>query len=231
MTTVKNYNPYRDQATGRFIASPAERSQQLYTELYRAFDHFNEHFAEGRLPKVVITIQESGKRNAYGWFGNGFWSDKLSGGAVPEINLSAEYISRGSKALLETLLHEMAHLWNATVSKVRDCSSGQYHNKRFKEAAERFGLSVERDGKRGWAYTKLTDASVECIDSLNVDENLFKGLRRKRVSSKPERYFSLIVNLELKEPLKLALGSTGMNQREFVEFALAQAINAAGHNC
>ena len=65
MTTKHNY---RDKATGRFIKSPASRSQELYAELYRAFDMFNEVFAKGKLPKVVITIQESGRRNAYGWF-------------------------------------------------------------------------------------------------------------------------------------------------------------------
>ena len=125
---------YRDKTTGKFISDPASRSQQLYTELYRSFDYFNELFADNKLPKVVITIQESGRRNAYGWFGDGFWSDRLAGESIPEINLSAEYMSRGATGLLETLLHEMAHLWNACVAKVKDCSGGQYHNKRFKEA-------------------------------------------------------------------------------------------------
>lgn len=222
---------YRDKQTGRFISSPAARSQALYNELYRAFDHFNNIFAEGKLPKVVITIQESGRRNAYGWFGNGFWTDRLAGDAVPEINLSAEYLSRGPDGLLETLLHEMAHLWNATVANVRDCSGGQYHNKHFKTAAERFGLHVERSGNRGWAYTKLTEESQAAIDSLDADEQVFVSLRRKRGGKRPDRYFSLIVNLDLKEPLKEALNTTGMSQREFVEFALSQAINAAGHDC
>ena len=226
-----NTKQYRDKATGRYIKSPASRSQELYSELYRAFDMFNAVFADNKLPKVVITIQESGRRNAYGWFGNGFWADRLSGDAVPEINLSAEYLSRGPRGLLETLLHEMAHLWNATVANVKDCSGGQYHNKYFKEAAERFGLEVNRDGKRGWAYTKLTDVSEQAIEELDVDESLFKGLKRKRHAAREERYFSLIVNLDLKEPLKQALESTGMKQREFVEFALSQAINTAGQNC
>lgn len=225
---MNNKTIYRDVKTGRFITNPADRSRQMHDELYRAFDHFNQVFAENKLPKVVITIQESGRRNAYGWFGNGFWSDNLAGESVPEINLSAEYTSRGTKALLETLLHEMAHLWNATVARVRDCSGGQYHNKHFKSAAERFGLSVKRDGTRGWAYTKLTDASEQAIDMLSVDEHLFEGLRRKKKSSRVDRYFSLIVNVDLKQPLKLALDSSGMKQREFVEQALAQAILNCG---
>ena len=216
-------NQYRDKATGRYIASPARRSQQLYNELYRAFDMFNGIFADGKLPNVVITIQESGRRNAYGWFGNGFWSDRLAGEAVPEINLSAEYLSRGPEGLLETLLHEMAHLWNATVENVRDCSGGQYHNKKFKKAAERFGLSVERDGKRGWAYTKLTEISEKAIKEFNPDEHVFKSLMRKRSGKRDDRYFSLIVNLDLKQPLKDAIEITGMKQREFVEQAIRDA--------
>lgn len=214
----------RDAKTGRYITSPADRSQQLYGELYRAFDVFNDVFAEGKLPKVVITIQESGRRNAYGWFGNGFWTDRLAGESVPEINLSAEYLSRGPEGLLETLLHEMAHLWNATVAELRDCSGGQYHNKHFKAAAERFGLIVERDGKRGWAYTKLSDTSREAINSLDIDENLFKSLRRKTIKKVDDRYFSLIVNLNFKQPLKDALELTGCSQRQFVEAALETAI-------
>lgn len=221
---------YRDKQTGRFISSPAARSQELYNELYRAFDFFNDRFAEGKLPKVVITIQESGRRNAYGWFGDGFWTDRLAGGAVPEINLSAEYLSRGSSGLLETLLHEMAHLWNATVANIRDCSGGQYHNKHFKTAAERFGLEVSRDGTRGWAYTKLTSESDAAIKELNVKDQVFVSLRRKRASKRPERYLSLIVNLDFKDPLKRALEITGMKQREFVEFAIDQAIKAAEQN-
>ena len=220
----KTKNITRDQKTGRFISNPAARSQKLYNELYRAFDHFNNAFADNKLPKVVITIQESGRRNAYGWFGNGFWSDRLAGDSVPEINLSAEYLSRGPDGLLETLLHEMAHLWNATVEQVRDCSGGQYHNKRFKEAAERFGLAVERDGKRGWAYTKLTEESRAAIKELNPVEDLFNGLKRKTIKKADDRYFSLIVNLDLKQPLKDALEKTGCSQRQFVEAALESAI-------
>jgi hypothetical protein len=120
----------------------------------------------------------------------------------------------------------MAHLWNATVVKERDCSGGQYHNKHFKTAAERFGLEVSRDGKRGWAYTKLTDISRDAIEQLKIDEMLFNGLKRKTIKKSEDRYFSLIVNLDLKQPLKDALEVTGCSQRQFVEAAIENAIAA-----
>ena len=217
-------NQYRDKTTGRYTTSPATRSQQLYSELYRAFDFFNDYFAENKLPKVVITVQESGRRNAYGWFGNAFWSDRSTGDAVPEINLSAEYLSRGSSGLLETLLHEMAHLWNASVADVRDCPDGRYYNKKFKSAAEQFGLEVKRDGSRGWAYTRLTDESRKAIEELKPLEDAFKTLRRKSIQAKPERYMSLIIDAELKDTLKTAITKSSMSQREFVETAIESAI-------
>jgi hypothetical protein len=217
-------NQYRDKITGRYTTSPATRSQQLYTELYRAFDFFNGHFAENKLPKVVITVQESGRRNAYGWFGNAFWTDRSTGDAVPEINLSAEYLSRGSNGLLETLLHEMAHLWNACVVDIKDCPDGRYHNKKFKTAAEQFGLEVKRDGTRGWAYTNLTDDSRAAIKKLKPLENAFKTLRRKSIQAKPERYMSLIIDAELKDTLKAAITTSSMSQREFVETAIESAV-------
>lgn len=217
-------NQYRDKSTGRYTSSPATRSQKLYTELYRAFDYFNEQFVDNKLPKVVITVQESGRRNAYGWFGNAFWSDRTTGQAVPEINLSAEYLSRGSSGLLETLLHEMAHLWNAAVANVRDCPDGRYHNKKFKTAAELFGLKVERDGTRGWAYTSLTESSTKAIKDLKPDEEAFTALKRKTLGRKPDRYTSLIVNADLKSGLKEAVTQSGMSQREFVENALMDKI-------
>ena len=221
---MKQKTKYRDQKTGRYISSPASRSQQLYSELYRAFDIFNATFAEDKLPNVVITIQESGRRNAYGWFGNGFWKDNLVGDSVPEINLSAEYLSRGADCLLETLLHEMAHLWNACVEKVSDCSGGQYHNKKFKVAAEKFGLIVERSGTRGWSHTKLDQPAIDAIKKVNADESLFNGLRRKSVKKTHDRYFSLIVNSSYKERLKSVVETSALSQREFVETALEHML-------
>ena len=214
----KTKNIYRDQKTGRYISSPAARSQQLLEELYRAFDHFNNTFAENKLPKVVITIQESGRRNAYGWFGNGFWTDRLAGDSVPEINLSAEYLSRGPNGLLETLLHEMAHLWNATVAKERDCTSGQYHNKHFKHAAQLFGLKVYRIKNKGFAGTSLDEAAYQAINELKPDDQVISSLKRKRVKKiYVKRYISLIVGAEYEETVNAGMKKYGMTQKQFVE--------------
>lgn len=214
---------YRDATTGRFVESPAQRSQLLLKELYRAFDFFNERFMENELPKVVITIQESGRRNALGWFGNSFWSDKVCEDGVSEINFSAEFMSRSAEAILETLLHEMAHLKNA-IDGVRDCTSGQYHNKHFKRTAERFGLIVERGGNKGYAFTSLGEDGIKAVKDFDPDRKIFSGLKRKAAKPVTEkRYMSLIVDRKLSEIIATAIEATGMSQKEFVEFAIVEA--------
>tara|TARA_R110000824_G_scaffold20817_7_gene78022 strand:+ start:1123 stop:1788 length:666 start_codon:yes stop_codon:yes gene_type:complete len=216
-------NKYRDPKSGQYVHSPANRNKKLISELYRAFNHFNRVFANGELPHVVITLQNRGRRNAYGWFGQGFWVDRVTKDGVHEINLSAEYLARGKDGLLETLLHEMAHLLNAS-KDIRDCSSGQYHNKKFKIAAEQFGLKVVRSGTKGWAYTSLDSPAAEAISQLKLDGTLFKGLRRVEAPKRVERYKSLIVSPEAFDQLQDIRKFTGLSQKEAVEKAIDNFI-------
>lgn len=223
---MNNKPTYRSASTGKFTSSPATKMKQIYDSLYRAFDHFNKTFADNKLPKPVITIQESGRKNAYGWFGNSFWVDKDMQASVPEINLSAEYLARGVNGILETLLHEMAHYYNA-INDIRDCSSGQYHNKHFKRAAEMFGLSVERGGNRGYAYTSLTETSQHAIDQLKLDDSLFTDIKRKRVAPMREKkYISLVVSADIEDMLLQGLENSGLSQKQFVEQAVIAAATS-----
>jgi len=216
---------YRSATTGRFTDSPATKMKKIYSELYRAFDHFNKVFTGNNLPKPVITIQESGRKNAYGWFGNSFWFDREMKEGVPEINLSAEYLARGKDGILETLLHEMAHFYNA-INNIKDCSSGQYHNKHFKKAAEMFGLKVERSKTRGYSSTYLTDASIAAINSLKINESLFTGIKRKTIrANREKKYISLVVDASMIDTINRGMQRYGVSQKSFVETAILQAVN------
>lgn len=212
-------NNYRDAKTGRYVKSPANRSQELLAELYRAFNFFNKKFVKGELPNVVITVQNQGRRNALGWFGKGFWADKVTDNGVSEINLSAEYVARGPNSLLETLLHEMAHLYNASKG-IRDCTGGQYHNKHFKVAAERFGLKVGRYPNRGYAATSLDKAARKAIKELQPNKEVYGGLRRRPEGKSQKRYASLIVGHDVYDLLQTVITKSSMSQKEAVEQAI-----------
>lgn len=66
------------------------------------------------------------------------------------------------------MLHEMIHLFNLE-NGVKDTSrGGTYHNKKFKEAAEKHGLIVESDPKYGWCKTELTvEAQLEVKEFMD----------------------------------------------------------------
>lgn len=215
---------YRDKQ-GRYTYDPGKRLRLVLDELHRAFDYFNERFADGALPKVIITIQESGRKNALGWYGKGFWSDQACGGSACEINISAEHMNRSADSILETLLHEMAHLWNS-VKKIRDVSSGQYHNKKFKTTAELFGLIVEKGGTRGYAWTKLGPKAKSAIEDFQPDKVILTNLKRKTVKTiRKKRYISLIISSDLEQILNDGVIDSGLSQREFVEEAILSKIN------
>lgn len=60
----------------------------------------------------------------------------------------------------------MVHLQNLQ-DGVQDTSrSGTYHNKKFKEAAEAHGLTVEKGEKYGWHKTTLNPEALEFVQSL-----------------------------------------------------------------
>ena len=126
----------------------------------KLYDMLNVEFFEGELERPVITIQSTPK--AYGHFSlYNAWNVKGQG--VPEINIGAGTLDRPIENVLATLLHEMIHQYNA-VNEIQDCSrNGTYHNKRFKEAAEARGLSIDKSEKYGWCITQPADSLLEWV--------------------------------------------------------------------
>lgn len=61
------------------------------------------------------------------------------------------------------MLHEMVHLYNLE-RKIKDTSNrGVYHNRKFKEEAERRGLVIEHHEKYGWTITHPSERLLEWI--------------------------------------------------------------------
>lgn len=138
----------------------------VIAELEDLFSKFNTRFFADQLEKPVITVSPDHTRGAYGWCtGWKAWKAGDDEGHY-EINLCAEYLNRPFEETCGTLIHEMVHLQNLQ-DGVQDTSrSGTYHNKKFKEAAEAHGLTVEKGEKYGWYKTTLNPEALEFVQSL-----------------------------------------------------------------
>lgn len=155
-----------------------EKYHAAIKELYRAKDFFLERFCDEQRvkdAKVFITIQTSNKKNNLGHFWENRWeansnTDEVEKEVYHEINICAERMNRPVEDILETLCHELSHLYN-NVLGIEDCNAAQYHNKNFKKTAEKFGLIVDKYPGRGWALTSLSEEGHAAIDAFNPDKN------------------------------------------------------------
>lgn len=152
-------------------------------ELDKLFNVFNSKFFNDEIKKPIIAVQTNGRdKLVMGWCTTKkCWSDKDKGEEYYEITICAEYLFRDIKEICATLLHEMVHLHNVQ-NGVKDVSRGEtYHNKRFKENAEKCGLSISYNKRIGWSVTKLNDEGVRLVSSLNIDENAFTLIRKSNL--------------------------------------------------
>ena len=128
--------------------------------LEKIFRALNADWFNGELEEPIITIQSTPR--AYGhvtmaktWKRKDDWRH--------ELNLGAETLNRPIEEVVATMMHEMVHLYNIAHG-VQDCSrGGAYHNKRFKEEAERRGLDIGHHPTYGWTVTEPGEALIEYI--------------------------------------------------------------------
>lgn len=195
-----------------------EEYTKAQSVLTQAYNFFNERFAEGELKDALITVQSVGRKRAYGWFAGQSWTDK-DGKTLHEINIGAEHFKRSNEDILETLLHEMAHLWNYQ-NGIDDCTPTQYHKKTFAEAAKRFGLKCEKMGRFGYAKTSLDDASTNAIKELKLEDGVFNIFRRSRsgAGGKEKKYLTLNIGIDHQDALDQVVAKMGVkNRREALE--------------
>ena len=138
-------------------------------ELYRIFHILNNDKFNGELSEPVITIQK-GRGNTLGSFTlDRTWRDKNNEESEEtsyyEINVDPRWFnSRTPAEVAETLLHEMVHYYNKA-NDIKDCS-GNVHNKKFKNAAEKVGLIVEKGKGVGFGYTSMSEALKAYMDEV-----------------------------------------------------------------
>ncbi len=151
--------------------------QAATDELHNAFKRLNKEFFNGELPIPAITIQASGKRRAMAWCSTKeIWEDKEKTIKRYELNIAAEYLNAEFMDTMDSMLHEMVHLYN-TVNGIQDCSrNGTYHNKRFKAECERRGFmfpDMKPNPKYGWAFPILKEGTKDRIRRLRINPDAF----------------------------------------------------------
>ena len=133
--------------------------------LENAFDALNEKYFNGELPRVIITVQSS-NRGVLGHFTPwDSWKEENTG--YKEINISAENLSRPIENVIATLQHENTHFY-CNLNNIKDTSrGGVYHNKHFKEQAEKRGLIIDYDKRIGFSPTTPSPESRKSEDLLS----------------------------------------------------------------
>lgn len=148
--------------------------------LNKIFDLLNHEYFENALSRPTITIQSTPR--AYGHFSlrDDTWVSKIGG--THEINIGAGTLARPIEEVVATLLHEMVHYYNYE-NGIQDCSRGNtYHNKRFKQEAERRGLIITHSDKYGWSHTEPSEELLDFVienrlTDILLNRNEFTGFQ------------------------------------------------------
>jgi len=107
-----------------------------------AFEYYNTTLFDSSLPECILTFGR--KRRALGVFYDSLW--QKGNNQLSEISLNPDYLSRKPIDVFSTLVHEMAHLWQAVYGKP---GKGNYHNKQYSVKMEEIGLITSKTGSPG----------------------------------------------------------------------------------
>jgi hypothetical protein len=117
--------------------------------LQQAFDVFNAALFGDALPPCLITLQR--KNGAYGYFSPARFERRGAADATTdEIAMNPAHFARDDRAILGTLAHEMAHLWQEHYGEP---GRGGYHNAEWGTMMDQIGLTPTSTGKPGGART------------------------------------------------------------------------------
>ena len=122
----------------------------LNSFLERVSTFINIQFFNNTLKDFVITVYEN--KGTYGHLTT--W-DKwtINKEDKKEININPILFEQSTEQVITTLFHEMIHLYNLQNGIVDTSRQGRYHNIKFKNACDMFGLECYQDDKFGYAIT------------------------------------------------------------------------------
>ena len=190
---------------------------EYITFLTNAYNFFNQKLANSEAPNVVITVQSRGRKPANGWFWEKTWTDK-SGNLFAEVNICAERLDRPIEDILQTVIHELAHVLN-NAKGVKDCNAAQYHNKEFKKMAESLGLTVSKMVGKGYALTAL-GSKAQAIVTEFLAQSMQPVMTINRISKREvgtqTKLYSIPATYETKQWFENEAAIRGVKQKELL---------------
>jgi hypothetical protein len=134
-------------------------TDDTYSELQQAYDHFNAELFDGQLPACLITLQR--EKKSYGYFSAQRFVRREDGVKTDEIAMNPAYFAVCPVLeVMQTLVHEMVHLWQQHHGKP---GRRRYHNKEWGDKMEAIGLMPSSTGKPGGKKTgeRVADYPIE----------------------------------------------------------------------
>jgi len=125
-----------------------EPTEETYAELQQAFNFFNDTLFSGDLPAGLITLQR--KKHSCGYFSAQRFVNR-AGDKTDEIALNPAYFAvRPLEEVMGTVVHEMAHQWQAHYGSP---GRRRYHNDQWADKMEELGLMPSDTGRPGGKRT------------------------------------------------------------------------------
>ena len=146
-------------------------SEQLYDRLQLAINHFNKTLFGNQLPEVILTMQRQPR--TMGYLSEKRWIN-TKGDTCDELALNPEYFAnRPLLELLQTIVHEQCHLWQAHFGKP---SRAGYHNQQWANKMESIGLMPSHTGAPGGKRTgqHMNDHPIAGGHFLKASKKLVK---------------------------------------------------------
>src|ERR1039458_3205169 len=132
------------------VTKPTETiTQAEYRAFQEAYDFFNRELFGGTLPHVLVTLQRHAK--ARGYFSPERFRGRIEDAAAHELALNPDaFIARTDEAILSTLAHEMAHVWQQAHGTPPRRS---YHDRQWAAKMKEIGLQPSTTGEPGGKET------------------------------------------------------------------------------
>ena len=134
----------KQKLTTKEAITPAQ-----YRAFQEAYDFFNAELFSGSLPHVLVTLQRHAK--ARGYFAPERFTGRIEETAVHELAMNPDsFTGRTDEAILSTLAHEMAHVWQQSHGTPPRRS---YHDRQWAAKMKEIGLQPSTTAAPGGKET------------------------------------------------------------------------------